>query len=61
MSQANATPHEKSDHHSLQVVPLLICLGLGLAGWFCPHPSALTDQAWHLVVIFVVTVFGLII
>lgn len=58
MSQASSEKHE---HHSLQLIPLLICFGLGLAGWFCPHPEGLSDQAWHLVVIFVMTVLALII
>ncbi|MGE3318731.1 MAG: anion permease [Candidatus Berkiella sp.] len=59
---SNAHVHgEKNEHHSLALIPLLICVGLGFLGWFCPHPQALSDQAWHLMVIFIVTVFGLII
>lgn len=52
---------EKNEHHSLQLTPLLICIGVGLLGWFCPHPVGLKPEAWHLMVIFVVTVLGLII
>jgi DASS family divalent anion:Na+ symporter len=53
--------HPKGEKHSLQVIPLLICIGLGLVGWFCPHPEGITLQGWHILVIFVVTIFGLII
>ena len=52
---------EKGEKHSLQVIPLLICIGLGLVGWFCPHPEGMSLQGWHVLVIFVITIFGLII
>ena len=41
---------EKNEHHSLELIPLFICVA-----------AALSDQAWHLMVIFVVTVLALII
>lgn len=53
--------HSKEDHHSLHLIPLFVCVALGLIGWFCPHPEAITSQGWHLLIIFVVTILGLII
>ncbi len=61
MTHATHAPSATQEPHGVQLIPLLVCLGLGLAGWFCPHPEGLSDQAWHLVVIFVMTVLALII
>jgi Sodium:sulfate symporter transmembrane region len=37
-----------------------ISVALGLAVWFCPTPSGITPQAWHLLAIFVSTIVGII-
>ncbi len=49
------------DEQSLNIIPLLICFGLGLAAWFCPYPEGMTAQGWHILVIFVITILALII
>ena len=51
----------EENHYSLHIIPLIICLVLGLAGWYCPHPAEISTQGWHLLVIFVVTILSLII
>ncbi|MBS0287297.1 MAG: anion permease [Proteobacteria bacterium] len=58
-----AKDHKQSpqDEHSLNIIPLLICVALGLAGWFCPAPEGMSLQGWHLLNIFVVTILALII
>ncbi|MDA3048987.1 anion permease [Campylobacter sp. JMF_15 NE4] len=33
---------------------------IGLLIWFCPHPEAVSDQAWHLFAIVFATILGLI-
>lgn len=50
-----------ADERSINYIPLLVCLGLGLLGWFSPHPAAISAQGWHLLVIFVITILALII
>jgi hypothetical protein len=37
-----------------------ISVALGLIVWFCPTPSGITPQAWHLLAIFVSTIVGII-
>lgn len=60
--QVHSSPHSSSKPpSSLQLIPLFICLLIGLAGWFSPHPLEISDKGWHLLVIFVVTIIGLII
>lgn len=39
---------------------LAASLLLGLAIWFCPHTSAITTQTWHLLAIFVATIFAIV-
>lgn len=56
-----STTDEHHHHSSLHFIPLLICVGLGLLGWFCPAPSGLSVDGWHVLVLFVVTILGLII
>ena len=51
----------EGEHHSIHYVPLLICMLVGLLGWFCPAPTGMTADGWHILVIFVVTILGLII
>ncbi|MBS0290736.1 MAG: anion permease [Proteobacteria bacterium] len=60
MTHANEHAN-KPPEHSLQLIPLFICIGIGLAGWFCPAPEGMTLPGWHLLTIFVVTVLALII
>lgn len=58
-AKSNPQAHPDS-HHSLHVIPLIICLALGIVGWFCPHPAAISAQGWHVLVIFVITILALI-
>lgn len=37
-----------------------ISVALGVAVWFCPAPTGVTPQAWHLLAIFVSTIVGII-
>ena len=53
--------HEHGDHHSLRLIPLVVCILIGLAGWFCPAPEGISTQGWHILDIFVVTILALII
>ncbi len=39
---------------------LAIIIIIGVSLYFCPHPSAITDQAWHLLAIFIATILGFI-
>lgn len=58
------TPKQETDSNqtsSVQYLPMTICLILGILIWFSPHPVDITDQAWHLLAIFVVTILALII
>lgn len=38
----------------------LIILAVGLLIWFCPHPSEVSANAWHLFAIVTATILGLI-
>lgn len=40
--------------------PLWVTILTGVVMWFCPHPEALSDQAWHLLSIFTATIVGVI-
>jgi DASS family divalent anion:Na+ symporter len=51
----------EGEHHSIHYIPLLICAVLGLIGWFCPAPAGMSLDGWHILVIFMVTILGLII
>lgn len=53
-------PHQHEPSHSLRVIPLIVCLLTGLIAWYAPIPSGLTEQGWHLLTIFVVTILALI-
>lgn len=46
---------------SINYIPLFVCLGLGLIGWFCPTPEGMRPEGWHLLVIFVTTIIALIV
>ncbi len=37
-----------------------ICLALGIGIWWIPQPEGVSPQAWHLLAIFVATIFGII-
>lgn len=37
-----------------------ISVALGVAVWLCPAPSGVSQQAWHLLSIFVATIVGII-
>jgi DASS family divalent anion:Na+ symporter len=39
--------------------PLLLILVAAILVWFSPHPVGISDDAWHLFVIFVSTIFGI--
>ena len=39
---------------------LSIAIGLGVGLWFAPSPAGVSAQAWHLLAIFVATIFGII-
>lgn len=38
----------------------LIVIAVGLIIWFLPIPAGVKKEAWHLLAIFVATIFGLI-
>lgn len=37
-----------------------ICVAVAVAVWFCPPPTGVTTQAWHLLAIFLGTIVGII-
>ena len=39
---------------------LAICVGAGVAIWFCPSPEGVSTEAWHLLSIFVGTIMGIV-
>ena len=39
---------------------LAICVGAGVAIWFCPSPEGVSKEAWHLLSIFVGTIMGIV-
>lgn len=41
-------------------IKFLALIAVGAAIWFCPHPQAVSAQAWHLFAIVVATILGLI-
>ena len=43
-----------------RLVPLLITLGIGVIIWLMPPPEGVTQEAWHLLAIFVATIVGII-
>ncbi|MBN7287782.1 anion permease [Campylobacter curvus] len=45
----------------MKLIKALIVVLIGVAIWFCPHPEAVTAQAWHLFAIVVATIVGLIV
>ncbi|WP_042357669.1 anion permease [Bacillus rubiinfantis] len=45
---------------STNLVPLLITIAIGAAFWIIPAPSGLEVNAWHLLGIFIATIFGVI-
>jgi len=55
--------HHKSHskEHYKQHIKQLIVLAFGLILWFIPPPSGLEDKAWELFVIFITTIFAVII
>lgn len=53
--------HETADHRSIHYIPLLVCIAFGLIGWFSPIPEGITEPGWHILIIFIVTILGLII
>ncbi len=56
MTQAQEVIEAPSVHYK----PLIACLAVGAILWFMPVPTELTPQAWHLLVIFMVTIMALI-
>ena len=36
----------------------LICIAPAAIIWVCPHPEGITDQAWHLLALFIGTIVG---
>ena len=45
----------------MKPIKALIVVLIGVVIWFCPHPEAVTAQAWHLFAIVVATIVGLIV
>ncbi len=43
-----------------KLVPLLVTLAVGSVLWFVPPPEGVTQEAWHLLAIFVATIVGII-
>lgn len=60
VSLTTAQPKIKTPESSVALIPLLICAGLGLLLWFCPHPEGISTQGWHALTLFVVTILALI-
>jgi DASS family divalent anion:Na+ symporter len=51
---------EPEEFNGARVKPLIGSIILGLIIWFMPHPEGVTDQAWHLLAIFLATIVGVI-
>jgi DASS family divalent anion:Na+ symporter len=49
-----------TDLNSKKTVILLILFTIACAGWYVPVPEGLTQQAWHLLIIFIITITALI-
>jgi DASS family divalent anion:Na+ symporter len=45
----------------IQFIPLLITIVIGLAIWYIPAPAGVKPDAWHLLAIFLATIFGIIV
>ncbi len=60
-SEKESHPHTHPESHSLKLIPLAVCVLVGVLGWICPPPEGMSLQGWHLLDIFVVTILGLII
>jgi len=58
---AHSTPHHHPHTHSVHFMPLMICAALGVAGWFISAPQGMSEEGWHLLIIFVITILALII
>ena len=43
-----------------KIIRGMIVIAIGLAIWFSPVPAGVKPQAWHLLAIFIATIFGLI-
>ena len=43
-----------------RIIRGMIVIAIGLAIWFSPVPAGVKPQAWHLLAIFIATIFGLI-
>lgn len=39
--------------------PLIFILLAAIVFWFLPHPAGIADNAWHLFVIFISTILGI--
>jgi divalent anion:Na+ symporter, DASS family len=44
----------------MKYMSLGLTLLVGVALWFTPAPTGVTDQAWHLFAIFIATIFGMV-
>jgi len=50
----------KKDVRKIKWVPLSITLFVGILIWFIPSPAEVSENAWHLLAIFVATIVGII-
>jgi DASS family divalent anion:Na+ symporter len=55
-----ATPAERNRLVTARPIPLLITVAVACVIWFWPPPEGVSDQAWHLLAIFVATIVGII-
>jgi divalent anion:Na+ symporter, DASS family len=51
---------ENEPNGKSRIIRGAIVVGIGLAIWFSPIPAGVKPQAWHLLAIFIATIFGLI-
>lgn len=60
MNTAAEQPIQSQAVPNVKYKSLLICILIGFAVWFAPHPEKINPQGWHLLAIFVATICALI-
>ena len=60
MHQSAREVNKEQDQIEVHYLPLVVILSAALLCWFLPSPDGLTRQAWHLFVIFIGTIAGVI-
>ena len=59
-ARAAAASGEKPFVWGANMKNLSMAIGLGVLVYFSPHPAGITDQAWHLLAVFLGTIVGII-